>query len=131
MSYLLDTNIVVPFLGGDPSTQQVVTIFAASGISISLISYMEVFQGIFASADPVAARAGFETWLTSGVPVLPFDEIIARRTAQLRADLSQQGRRVRSRALDLIIAATALEHGLTLVTRNKADYHDIPGISLY
>jgi predicted nucleic acid-binding protein len=118
MTYLLDTDVVIPFLAGDSSMQQMVTSLAASGISVSLITYMEVFQGIFASADPVAARAGFETWLASGVPLLPFDETIARRTAQLRADLSKQGRRVRSRALDLIIAATALEHGLTVVTRN-------------
>ena len=131
MTYLLDSDVVIPFLSGDSSMHHVVTTVAASGISISLITYMEVFQGIFASADPVAARAGFEAWLTSGVPVLPFDETIARRTAQLRADLNKQGRRVRSRALDLIIAATALEHGLTLITRNKADYQDIPHISLY
>jgi predicted nucleic acid-binding protein len=31
----------------------------------------------------------------------------------------------------LIVAATAIEHGLTLVTRNKADYRDITGVSLY
>jgi predicted nucleic acid-binding protein len=69
--------------------------------------------------------------MRSGVPVLPFDLAIARRTARLRADLAAQGRRTRTRALDLIVAATALEHGLTLVTRNKADYQDIPNLSLY
>jgi predicted nucleic acid-binding protein len=35
---------------------------------------------------------------------------------------------VRQRALDLIIAATALEHDLTLVTRNREDFQDIPGL---
>jgi predicted nucleic acid-binding protein len=32
---------------------------------------------------------------------------------------------------DLIIAATALEYGLTVVTRNVHDYRDIPGLSLH
>jgi len=56
---------------------------------------------------------------------------VARRCARLRLDLKNRGKRVRSRALDLITAATALEHGLTLVTRNTVDYHDIPGLTLH
>jgi predicted nucleic acid-binding protein len=92
---------------------------------------METMDGIFRSADPVGARADFEAWLTGGVPVLPFDLALALRTARLRVDLAAQGRRTRSRALDPVVAATALEHGLTLVTRNKADYQDIPNLILY
>jgi predicted nucleic acid-binding protein len=38
---------------------------------------------------------------------------------------------VRSRALDLITAAIALERGYTLVTRNSRDYADIDGLSLH
>lgn len=45
--------------------------------------------------------------------------------------LSGQGKRVRQRALDLLIAATAIEHNLTLVTRNQADYRDVPGLMLF
>jgi predicted nucleic acid-binding protein len=37
---------------------------------------------------------------------------------------------VNSRALDLIIAATALEYDLTLVTKNTDDFKDIPHLSL-
>ena len=131
MTYLLDSNVVILHLGGDPATRQLVNTVVVSGIAISLISYMEVYQGIYASADPVVAQIEFESWLSGGVPVLPFDQVIALRCARLRADLNKQGRRVRSRALDLVIAATALEHGLTLVTANKADYRDIPNLSLY
>jgi predicted nucleic acid-binding protein len=38
---------------------------------------------------------------------------------------------VNSRALDLINAAIALEHGLTLVTRDVDDYKDILGLAIY
>lgn len=44
------------------------------------------------------------------------------------ADTSTAVMRVRSRLIDLMIAATALEHGLTLATNNAADYRDIPGL---
>ena len=56
---------------------------------------------------------------------------IAERCAGLRETLQRHGKRVRPRALDLIVAATALEYGLTLVTRNTDDYRDIPGLTLY
>jgi len=61
---------------------------------------------------------------------LPISPEIARRCAQLRETLRREGKRVRQRALDLLIAATALEFGLTVVTRNSEDYRDIPGLSL-
>jgi len=45
--------------------------------------------------------------------------------------LEKEQKRVKSRALDLINAAIALERDLTLVTRNVEDYKDIPGLQLY
>jgi predicted nucleic acid-binding protein len=49
----------------------------------------------------------------------------------LREQLKHEQKRVKSRALDLMNAAIALEHDLTLVTRNIADYRDILGLQLY
>jgi predicted nucleic acid-binding protein len=48
-----------------------------------------------------------------------------------KSQLRSQNKRVKSRALDLIIAATALEDGLTLVTNNTDDFKDIPDLTLY
>jgi predicted nucleic acid-binding protein len=56
---------------------------------------------------------------------------VARRCAELREELRAERKRFRARALDLMIAATAIEHGLTLVTRNTDDYADIGGLDLY
>ncbi len=60
-----------------------------------------------------------------------FSLTVAKRCALLREQLKQEQKRVKSRALDLINAAIALEHDLTLVTRNSEDYQDIPGLQLY
>ena len=46
-------------------------------------------------------------------------------------NLTKSNKRVNSRALDLIIAATALEYGLTLVTKNMEDFKDILDLTLY
>jgi tRNA(fMet)-specific endonuclease VapC len=130
MAYLLDSDVVIPFLAGDAGTQQTVNPMFAIGVSISMVTYMEVLQGIVESANPKDAQDAFDDFLT-GVPILPFSPEVARRCAELRRDLKQQGKRVRPRALDLITAATALHHGLTLLTRNTSDYSDIPGLTLY
>jgi predicted nucleic acid-binding protein len=45
--------------------------------------------------------------------------------------LRRQKLQVNERALDLLIAVTAIDHGLILVIRNLRDYDDIPGMTLY
>jgi predicted nucleic acid-binding protein len=47
---------------------------------------------------------------------------VAERCARLREALRTQSKRVNSRALDLIIAATALEYDLTLITENLKSF---------
>ncbi|HEY7033534.1 MAG TPA: type II toxin-antitoxin system VapC family toxin [Thermomicrobiales bacterium] len=130
MAYLLDSDIVIPVQANDAATIQLVESLVAGGISISMVTYMEVWQGVLESADPTAARIALDRFLVL-VPVHPFSHAVARRCAELRGQLKAQGKRVRPRAPDLITAATAIEHGLTLVTRNTRDYQDIPGLTLY
>lgn len=62
--------------------------------------------------------------------VLPIPRDVARRCARLREALRRQGHRVNSRAFDLINAAIAIEHDLTLVTRNANDFRDIPNLKV-
>lgn len=45
--------------------------------------------------------------------------------------LKRQGKNPRKRAFDLVIAATALEHGLEVVTHNTKDFDDIPNLVRY
>ena len=129
MAYLLDSNLVIPYLADDPATVALVDLLAPEGIAISIITYLEVYQGTLRSSDPELAHERFEHFLAV-VPVLPLTPAVARRCARLREELKHRGRRVRDRALDLVIAATALEDGYILVTRNRKDYEDIPELVL-
>ena len=95
-----------------------------------MITDMEVVDGIVQSADQQVAHDAFDDLLAT-VPFVPLSREVARRCAELHRDLKRLGKRVRSRALDLITAATALHYGLTLVTRNTNDSQDIPGLTLY
>ncbi|HEY7035021.1 MAG TPA: type II toxin-antitoxin system VapC family toxin [Thermomicrobiales bacterium] len=129
MDYLIDTDITIEHLNNDPDALHLLSQLSSAGIAISIVTYMEAYQGVVRSPNPLAAQRMFVAFV-SGVPVIPFSLHIARRCSRVREDLRQRGRRVRPRALDLITAATALEHNLTLVTRNKADFSDIAGLTL-
>jgi predicted nucleic acid-binding protein len=88
---------------------------------VSVITIGEIERGIArqraTDADFSAALAG---WLDRvlalyGERILPFDLQAARRWGQLSAALGND-------SADLMISATALEHGLTVVTRNVSDF---------
>jgi predicted nucleic acid-binding protein len=130
MPYLIDSNLVIDHLSDVPEATQLLADLAEEGIAISIITYMETFQGIERSPNPEAAHDKFHAFAGS-VLILPLSVAVAERCARLREALRSQNKRVNSRALDLIIAATALEYDLTLVTNNVEDFEDIPDLTLY
>lgn len=130
MAYLIDSDWVIDHLAEVPEASKLLEHLAEDGIAISVITYMEVYQGILRSPAPEGAATQFDAF-AEGVPVLPVSLAVARRCARLREALRREHRWVNSRALDLLIAATALEHGLTLVTRNRDNYADVPDLELY
>jgi predicted nucleic acid-binding protein len=130
MAYLIDSDVVIDHLADDPAARRLLDRLAPEGLTISMITYLEVYQGTLVSPDPAQAQAKLDAFV-AGVPIVPFSADVARRCARLRVALQRRGKRVRSRALDLLTAATALEHELTVVTRNLADYADIPDLALY
>lgn len=130
MSYLIDSDIVIDFLGNESYAATLLNELASDAIVISIFTYMEVYQGLLRSEDPEAAHRQSRAFQDQ-VPVMPFSAACARRCAQLRHDMARNALRTRSRAIDLMNAAIAIEHGLTLVTRNVRDYSDVPGVQLF
>jgi predicted nucleic acid-binding protein len=130
MPYLIDTTWLIDHLADKPEPQELLMRLAEDGIAMSIISYLELYQGVVQSPDPEAAQTKL-TALVATAPILPFTQDIAETCARIRAELQARGRRIRPRALDLQIAATAIAYGLTLVAQNTDDYADIPGLQLY
>ncbi len=130
MRYLIDTTVLVPHFAGDPTAATILQRLESDGIAVSILAYLEAYQGVIEHPEPSAIRVEFDAFFRA-VPVLPVSLAVARRCAQLRALLKRQGKSPRRRAFDLVIAATALEHGLELVTHNTRDYRDIPDLVLY
>jgi tRNA(fMet)-specific endonuclease VapC len=130
VSLLVDTDVVIGFLTGDPTARQLLASLRPRGLAISIITYVEVYDGIYGSRDPKAADQTFRAFLGS-VRVVGIRREVARQAGRLRSDLRRRGLPVKHRALDLLIAATALNLGLELVTRNQRHYADIALLKLY
>lgn len=127
MSYLIDTDRVVDYLKGREEPVDLLETLRTDGLSISLVTYAELYEGIYYGANPQRVERGLRLFLTS-TRVLPLNRAIMRRFAVLRGDLRRRGQGIGD--LDTMIAATALHHDLTLVTRNLRHYTRIPGLKI-
>ena len=92
-------------------------------LAISVVSLAELQFGILVakSDQDRARRLGLLNRLQRRFDPLPVDEAGADSYGLLAARVVQVGRQPRSRAMDLLIAATAHAHGATLYTRNARD----------
>ena len=136
VGFLLDTNVVSELMKVRPSRRVVEWVDATSEelLHLSVITIGEVRKGIdlLDEADP--KRAALQAWLDRDVRVrfagrlLAFDDAVAERWGQLEA-LARK-RRLTLPTIDAQLAATALHHGLTFVTRNTADIGPM-GISVF
>lgn len=130
MSYLIDTDWIIDYLTGQPDARATLTALRADTLAISLITLIELYEGAYTSRDPDAAEAGLQAFLQR-VTLLAIDQDVALAAARIRATLRRNRRPIKHRSLDLLIAATAIAHGLELVTRNRKDFADIPGLVLF
>jgi tRNA(fMet)-specific endonuclease VapC len=131
LTNLIDTDVAIDFLDGAPYAlglfEQLVS---ESKPLLSVVSYAEIREGVFKHHDPRPREAQLDE-LMSVMVLCDFDRAIADVAASVRHDLRSRGRNVRRRALDLLIAATAIAHNAKLVTRNIEDYQDITNIVFY
>jgi predicted nucleic acid-binding protein len=102
---------------------------ASSGLAVSIITYGELYEGAAFAHDPTPALAGLRSFL-KGKAILPLTQPVMERFGQVRGSLPRQIRQ-QIGDLDILIAATCLEHDLTLLTRNRKDFHKIPHLKLY
>ena len=130
MSYLVDTDWIVDYLYGNAEARDLLVALRPEGLTINIITFLEIYEGIYLSRNPRRADGAFRL-LLQDIRVRPISRTVARYAARVRGQLRRQGAQINHRALDLIIAATAIAHNLELVTRNTKDYNDVPGLRLY
>ena len=120
----LDTSVLVDAFTGDRRSLPRLRAATAKGdvIGFSTIVLYEWLHGPRADGETQAVDVFFEMDL---VPAF------GKREAELAADLYGRVRGARQRQADLAIAACAIEAGAALWTLNRADFADLPGLTLF
>ena len=117
--YLADTNTIIDLVVGRLPTASISWLeqqLEQQAVAISVITCIELLT----KTEPASEYATMQAFVQS-VPVLPLDEATTQQTIRLR-----QQHRVK--LPDAIIAATALAHGIPLLTRNGRDFQALAGL---
>ncbi|HIK30650.1 MAG TPA: type II toxin-antitoxin system VapC family toxin [Oscillatoriales cyanobacterium M59_W2019_021] len=121
MTFLLDTNIISELFRPEPNVDVLAWRSGISRIFISVITLDEISYGLTAKPN-ARVRSLFDRLVNTSCEVLSVTAEIAQLAGELRGQLRLQGK-PRTQA-DMLIAATARVHQLTLVTRNMRDFED-------
>lgn len=123
--FLLDTNVISELRRRDKADRNVAAWASAQPVTstfVSAVSILEIELGALSIARRDAAQgAVLRTWIDQQILVrfegriLPVNTAVAQRCARLHVPNRRSER-------DALIAATALVHGLTIVTRNLGDF---------
>lgn len=130
---LLDTDHVSLHERGHFPVRARLASFSSEEVAVSIVTVEEMLRGrlaILARRSEGEARVHAYTKLLetvqflSSVPVVPFDMACEQQLQALRA------MRLRVGSRDLRIAATALVHSVVVITRNRRDFEQVPGLRL-
>lgn len=130
MAFLFDTDAISEVLKPRPLPAYVAwlrTIPRAEQFT-SAVVVGELFKGAYRSPDAARHLRNIEARVLPAVTVLPYDVEIARVYGGLQAQLEEAGRGLAD--ADLQIAATAVHHGLELVTGNLRHFRRVTGLRL-
>jgi toxin FitB len=127
MSFLLDTNVVSEWMKPHPNPGVISWLADVDEdrVFLSVITLTELRYGIERMA-PGQRRKRLDEWLEEELPlrfegrILAIDRAVADACGRVAASREATGRRME--AMDAFLAATALVHRLTLVTRNTSDF---------
>lgn len=125
---LLDTDWVIQALANRQPARGTLERLAGSHIYVSYITLGEIYERAFTSTNPQAHLVSFRDFL-GFYRLLGLNDPIMERFAETRALLRRRGELIAD--FDLLIAATALHHDLTLLTFNLRHFERIPDLELY
>jgi len=126
IAFLLDTNICIFFNKGIGSVRDHLGSIGFDRCAISEITFAELLYGVERSDAKEKNRRTLEIFLTD-ISILPIHQAL-NLFASEKARLRKIGEPIDN--FDLLIGATAVHHGLTLVTNNTKHFQRIQGIQL-
>jgi tRNA(fMet)-specific endonuclease VapC len=127
LRYLIDTDWVIDHLNQIERVVNRLKELRPQGLAISIISLAELFEGVHYSRHPEQSQQALEAFLED-VSGLGIDEEVCKLFGRERGRLRQQGALIGD--FDLLIAATGLHYGLTVLTNNRQHFERVEGLQL-
>ena len=127
LSFLIDTDWVIDHLNAVAEVTRRLKELEPQGLALSIISAAELWEGVYFSRDQKRSQVMLGAFL-SGVTILNLDEEVCKRFGHLRGSMRKRGQVMGD--FDLLIAATALRHNLTLLTNNRKHFAGIAGLQI-
>ncbi len=128
MKYLLDTDWIIQLLAGDNKTATFHKRLAPEDIAVSLLTVGEIYEVAFNYTNPSSHLTSFRQFLEP-IQLLTLSEPIMERFAEIRSLLRRRGEMISD--FDILIASTALDSDLTLLTHNARHFKRIPDLRFY
>jgi len=120
---ILDSTFLIDVLRGEGTVEELLGEVDASGPPfLTSVTVMELYEGIYLAESTERERAVVEEML-DGINEIPFDRTCAKRAGKINAELIASGQPVDE--TDVMIAATALDYELPVVTRNVDHFERI------
>ena len=123
MPFLADTNVLSELVRPRPNRGVAEWAARVTRIAISVVTLEEIAFGLSSKPNDRIAK-WFERFFTDACDLLPVTPAIAERAGVMRGQLRAKG--ITRSPADMLIAATAQAHHLTLVTRNVRDFDECP-----
>lgn len=126
--YLVDTDWIIQYLNRDPQVRARLDAYRREGLCVSAISVGELMDGAYGATDPSQGLARVRDFLMGVENILPVQEEIAEIFGRERQRLRKAGSTIGD--LDLFIAATCLQHGLTILSNNRRHFEMVEGVRI-
>jgi predicted nucleic acid-binding protein len=131
VAFLIDTCIWIDVERGMLSVADVAAVTGQDPVYLSPVTIAELTFGAELASDPlIRERRRAALRRLRRKPLLAIDGETGEVFGQMVASLKSYGRSHRHRVQDLWLASQCIQHGFRLLTRNKADFDDIPGLEL-
>lgn len=127
MKYLLDTDVCIAILRGQPRVRERLLGLTPDDCGVSMVSVFELLSGVERCRRPEIERQKVETFLAP-LHLLPFDLDSAVHAAPVRWHLEKTGMPIGP--YDLQLAGQALALDVTLVTGNTGEFARVPQLRL-
>ena len=119
---LIDTDVIIWYMRGNPTARE--TIEKHNGFTISVVTYMELVQGMRNKNELTALRKALKSWNTKLIYIT--EEISSKAMFYVEQHYLSHSMQL----ADALIGATAVSHGIPLLTGNAKHYKIVKEIKL-